>query len=225
MWVYQFMGEIKKIALFGPQGSGKGTQAVMLGKKLSIPVLATGEFFRQEIKKGSDLGKLAEKFIKQGKLVPDVITNRVAFDELSKKKYAKGFVLDGYPRNLNQLDFLEKDFGLDLIIQLEIGDRKVLKRLGGRRICPDCGAIYHIKNKPPLEKGVCDVCGGGLVIRDDDRPEAIKRRLDIYHSRTEPILEKYKKENKLIKIDATDPIEKITRNIMEKIKKHEQDLY
>lgn len=211
--------------MFGPQGSGKGTQAEMLAKNLSLKVLATGEFFRQEIRKDSKLGRLAEKFIKSGKLVPDVVTNRVVSDELERKKYKDGFILDGYPRNLNQLDFLEKNFGLDWIVQLDISDRKVLKRLGGRRVCPECGAIYHLKNKPSRKKDVCDVCGGGLVIRGDDRPEAIRRRLGIYHKQTEPILEKYREEKKLIKIDASDSIEKISGKILKQLKKHEQNIH
>jgi len=216
---YEFMRGIKKIALFGPQGSGKGTQAEMLAKKYKLNVLATGDFFRKEIKKGSDLGKLAKKFIEKGKLVPDVITNRVIFDELGQKKYLAGFILDGYPRNLNQLDFLEKNFGLDIIVQLHIDDKMVIKRLGGRRTCPNCGAIYHLENNPPKKDGICDICGADLVVRSDDRPEAIMRRLWIYHEQTEPILNKYAKEKKLIKIDAKPHIEKVYEKIIGQLEK------
>lgn len=208
------MRGIRKIVLFGPQGSGKGTQTEMLAKKYKFNILATGDFFRKEIREGSDLGNLAKKFIEKGKLVPDVVTNRVIFDELKQNKYSKGFILDGYPRNLNQLDFLEKNFGLDIIIQLDIDDKTVLKRLGGRRICPKCGAIYHLENKPPKEDGVCDNCGTKLAVRSDDRPESIKKRLGIYHGQTEPILSKYAKEKKLIKIDARPAIEKVFNKIV-----------
>jgi len=213
------MSRLFRVVLFGPQGSGKGTQAEMLAKKYKLNILATGEFFRKEIKNGSDLGKLAKKFIEKGRLVPDVVTNRVIFDELGEKKYSAGFILDGYPRNLNQLDFLEKNFGLDRIIQLDIDDKTVIKRLGGRRICPNCGAIYHLENKPPKKDGVCDVCGANLVTRSDDRPEAIMRRLWIYHEQTEPILDKYAKEKKLVKINAKSPIEKVFNKIIKQLDK------
>lgn len=214
------MKGLLKIVLFGPQGSGKGTQAEMLAKKYNLPTLSTGEVFRQEIKKQTELGKLAGDLINKGQLVPDEIINGIVLGELSTSKYQNGFILDGYPRNIKQLDVLEKNVGLGLAVFLEISDEEVQKRLAGRRICSGCGAIYNILNKPSREEGVCDLCGGKLITRDDDMPEAIDRRLQIYHAKTEPIINYYAEKGKLIKVDGIGPIEKVFENIvvgMEKI--------
>ena len=213
------MIKMLKIALFGAQGSGKGTQAEMLAKKYNLPVLSTGEVFRQEIKKQTELGKLADSLINRGHLVPDEITDKIVLGELAAPKYQNGFILDGYPRNMNQLTVLEKNIGLDLAILLEINDEEVQKRLAGRRVCPGCGAIYNVINKPPREEGVCDICGEKLIVRDDDKPEAIAKRLQIYHTETEPIVNYYEEKEKLIKVNGATPIEKVFDEIVKKLEK------
>ncbi|MFZ5364204.1 MAG: adenylate kinase family protein [Patescibacteria group bacterium] len=206
-----------KLGLFGPQGSGKGTQAEMLAKKYNLAILSTGEVFRQEIKKKTELGELAASLINHGRLVPDEITDKIVLAELFTPKYKNGFILDGYPRNTNQLEVLEKNIGLDWAILLEIGDEEVKKRLTSRRVCPKCGAIYNILNKPPRQNEICDACGESLVVRDDDKPEAITKRLQIYHTDTEPIIDYYKEKEKLIVVNGADPIEKVFGEIDKKL--------
>jgi adenylate kinase len=213
------MGDKLKIALFGPQGSGKGTQAEMLAEKYNLPVLSPGEIFRKEIKNKTELGKLADSFISGGQLVPDEITNKIVQGELAEPKYRAGFILDGYPRNMNQLVVLEKNVGLDFAIELAVSDGEVIKRLASRRVCSNCGAIYNILDKPPREEGICDLCGGRLEAREDDRPEAIGRRLAIYHQETEPVLDYYAGKKKLIEVEGFAPIEKVFKEIVEKLSK------
>jgi adenylate kinase len=208
-----------KLVLFGPQGSGKGTQAEKLSKKYNLPVLSTGDIFRKEIKNKTELGKLADSLINNGKLVPDEITDKIVFGELSKQKYRSGFILDGYPRNMNQLVFFEKNIGLDFAIELAVSDDEVVKRIAGRRVCSKCGETYNLLTKPPKQEGICDLCGGKLVTRDDDKPEAIVKRLQIYHQETEPILKFYAAKKKLIKIDAAGEIEEVFENIVGKLEK------
>ncbi len=208
-----------RIALFGPQGAGKGTQAEMLAKKYNLPVLSTGEVFRKEIKEQTELGKLASDLINRGQLVPDETTNGIVLGELRAPKYQNGFILDGYPRNMDQLAVLEKNISLDSAILLLISDKEVQKRLAGRRVCPNCGAIFNIINKPPKKDGVCDVCGGKLITRDDDKPEAIAKRLQIYHRETEPIINYYAGKEKLIEVDGSGTIEKVFEEIIEKLEK------
>lgn len=203
-----------KLALFGPQGSGKGTQAEMLAKKYDLPVLSTGDIFRSEIKKQTELGKLAESLINGGRLVPDEITNKIVLGELAKEKYKNGFILDGYPRNTDQLTSLEKNVGLDLAIELAVNDEEVVRRLASRRVCSKCGAIYNISNKPPRKEGVCDLCGGKIEAREDDKPEAIKKRLTIYHEETEPIIEYYSGKDKLKRVDGAESIQKVFEEIV-----------
>ncbi|MFA5128905.1 MAG: adenylate kinase [Patescibacteria group bacterium] len=210
------MGKLK-LALFGSQGSGKGTQAEMLAKKYNLEILSTGEVFRQEIKKQTELGRLAAALINKGQLVPDEITDKIVLGELATSKYQHGFILDGYPRNMNQLAVLEKNIGLDWAILLEINDDEVQKRLASRRVCPKCGAIYNILNKPPHRDELCDVCGEKLTARDDDKPEAIAKRLQIYHAETEPIINYYGKKEKIIRVNGVGPIEKVFAEIDNKL--------
>ncbi len=205
--------------MFGPQGSGKGTQAEMLAKKYNLPVLSTGDIFRREIKNQTEIGKLVESLINGGRLVPDEITDKIVLGELAKEKYKNGFILDGYPRNMNQLAALEKNIGLDWAIMLTISDEEVIKRLASRRVCSNCGAIYNVLNKPPRKEDVCDLCGGKLIMRDDDKPEAIKKRLAIFHTETEPVLAYYKDKNKLVEIIGAGSIEEVFEKIIEEIGK------
>ena len=165
------------------------------------------------------LQKLADSFIGKGQLVPDEITNKIIQGELAEPKYKGGFILDGYPRNMNQLVVLEKNVGLDFAIELAVSDEEVIKRLASRRVCSNCGAIYNILDKPPREEGICDLCGGRLEAREDDRPEAIGRRLAIYHQETEPVLDYYAGKKKLIEVEGFAPIEKVFKEIVEKLSK------
>lgn len=208
-----------KIVLFGPQGSGKGTQAEMLSKKYNLPILAPGEIFRKEIKDQTELGRLVASLINRGELVPDEITNKIVLNELAQEKYKNGFILDGYPRNIHQLERLEGLVHPTHVIELMSSDAEVIKRLGGRRICSKCGAIYHLKNKPPKIEGVCDICSGKLIMRDDDRPEVIKKRLEVYHQETEPVLNYYFEKKKLIRVNGEQSIEKVFEDIVAALEK------
>jgi len=214
------MPKMFKIVLFGPQGSGKGTQAELLGKKYHVPVLSPGEIFRREIKNQTEIGKSAESYLKQGKLVPDEITNKIVLVELVSEKYKDGFILDGYPRNMAQLEILEKSVHVTHAVELMVSDREVVSRLSGRLICPKCREIYHIQNKPPKEKGICDICGEKLYMRDDDKPETIKKRLEIYHQETEPLLNYYFEKKILIRVNGEQPIEKVFEDIVSELEKN-----
>jgi len=213
------MKNLLKIVLFGPAGSGKGTQAVMLSKKYDLPILAVGDIFRREIKNQTDLGKSIASMINRGQLIPDKITTQIVLKELAGEKYKNGFILDGYPRNIRQLEDLEKSLGVTHAIELMVSDNEAIKRLSNRRICSKCGAIYHLQNKPPKRNGVCDVCGGKLIVRDDDKLEAIKKRLEIYHQETEPILNYYFEKKKLIRVNGEQSIEKIFGDILAYLEK------
>jgi adenylate kinase len=205
------------IVLFGPQGSGKGTQAELLASKYNLPILATGDIFRREIKNETELGRKVTSLIKEGNLVPDEITNEIVLSELQKEKYKNGFILDGFPRNMIQLKELEKENALTHVFELEINDEEVIKRMGTRRICEKCGAIYSLGVKPPKQESVCDSCGGALILRGDDKPEAIQKRLDIYHKETEPVLNFYREKGRAIKINGARPIEKVFEDIVKAI--------
>lgn len=180
------------ILIFGAQGSGKGTQANLLSKKLKIPHITVGDIFRLMIKEQGELGKIVASYINKGKLAPNKITNKVVEERLKKSDVARGFILDGYPRNKVQADFLDKICKIDEVIEIKISDREAVKRIKDRRMCY-CGRTYHLKYNPPKKNGVCDDCGKKLYQRDDDKPKEIKERLKIYHQETEPIIAFYKK--------------------------------
>ncbi len=200
----------KKYIIMGPQGSGKGTQAKTLAAKLSLTHISTGELFRQTVLEGSELGKKVQQVIDQGILMPDDITNQLVADRISD---THGFILDGYPRNLAQAQFLDKISPGTKTIYLELNDDEAVERIAGRRSCPLCGAVYHIKYSPTREDGVCDKCGGNLVQRADDVPEVIRARLKTFHTQTEPLLDFYEKSGRLIRIDGTPPILDVTSNM------------
>ena len=213
----------KTIIIFsGPPGSGKGTQAEMLALKTGWKKISTGDLFRAEIAAGTKLGKLADKYLKAGKLVPDKIT--VTLVEQGLKQKATGFIFDGFPRNKKQLSelliifkkILKKD---DRVYALEVavGDKEVKQRLSQRRMCA-CGRVYHLVYNPPINAGVCDICGGKLFTRNDDKPKVIAHRLKVYHHEGEPLLDYFKKQSKLIKIDGERAIKVIHAEILEKLK-------
>jgi len=210
------------IIFFGPPGSGKGTQAEMLSKKTNWKKISIGDLFRAEIAAETKLGKLADKYIKNGKLVPDKIT--VSLVEQSLKQKASGFIFDGFPRNKKQLDDLLDIFKSifkksDRVyaIEVAVSDKEVKQRLSQRRMCA-CGKIYHLVYNPPINNGICDMCGGKLFVRNDDKPKIISGRLKVYHKQGEPILDYWQKQGKLIKIDGEQAIKKIHEEIVEKLK-------
>lgn len=213
----------KIIIFFGPPGSGKGTQAGMLAKKTDWKKISTGDLFRAEISAGTKLGKLADNYIKQGRLVPDKVT--VALVEASLKQKADGFIFDGFPRNKKQLNELLIIFKKILkkndqvyAIEVAVSDKEVRERLSQRRMCA-CGKVYHLVYNPPINPGICDICGGKLFVRNDDKPKVIAHRLKLYHAESELILDYWEKQGKLIKIDGEQAIKKIHDEIVAKLKK------
>lgn len=207
------------LVLIGPQGSGKGTQAKLLKDKLRIPHLSTGDMFRENIAKKTELGMKAEAIIDSGKLVPDEITTAMVKDRLSKADCKNGFILDGYPRNLEQAEALDGFADIDHVLEIHVPDNVSVKRLSSRWQCRKCGAIYGI-SLIPKKKGVCDKCNGELYQREDDRPEAIKKRLEIYHKETKPLIDYYRKKGILATIDGDQEVEKIFEDVEEVLEKH-----
>jgi len=199
------------IVLLGPPGVGKGTYAGILSKKYNIPHISTGQIFRDEIKKQSEIGKKVEGFIKKGDLVPDEITIEVV--KVRLKDCKKGFLLDGFPRTIPQAEALEKITKIDKVLNFVASEETIMERLSWRRTCGKCGAIYHLKNIPPKVDGICDKCGGKLYQRSDETPEAIKVRMKEYDRKTKPLIDFYKKKKLLANIDANYPYEQVDKII------------
>ncbi len=181
-----------KLILLGPPGAGKGTQAEILNKKLDVPTISTGNILRAAVKNGTPVGLRAKEYMDAGKLVPDEVIIGVITERLAEPDCQKGFILDGVPRTIPQAEALEKaGITFDAVVSLEISDEEIVERMGGRRVCTKCGAPYHIKNLPPKVEGVCDVCGGKLEARADDKPEVVRDRLTVYHKETAPLKDFY----------------------------------
>lgn len=206
----------KIILLMGPQGSGKGTQGEKLSALLGLPSLSVGNLLAAEGKKYTERGRLIGDLYHQGKLTPDHITKALVAETVAGPEYERGFLLDGYPRNLQQARDVDEMAKPTLAILFQLSDEEAVRRLSGRRICPQCKKIYHIEYNPPPANG-CP-CGGMPVQRPDDTPEALRQRLAIYHHDTEPVLDHYRQQNILIEIDATPPIEKVFESMMQKLK-------
>jgi adenylate kinase len=187
-----------KLILLGPPGAGKGTQAEILSRELSIPTISTGNILRAAVKNGTPVGLKAKEYMDAGKLVPDEVIIGVISERLAESDCAGGFILDGVPRTIPQAEALEKAGILfDKVISIEITDEEIVERMSGRRVCTVCGAPYHVTSKPPKKEGVCDACGGKLELRGDDRPEVVKDRLQVYHAETEPLKDFYGKRGLL----------------------------
>ena len=199
----------KNIILFGPQGSGKGTQAKLSSQKYSIPHISTGNIFRENIKNKTELGQQIESLINNGDLVPDEITNEIVKNRLNENDCKNGFILDGFPRNIKQAEYLNEFINIDLALEIWISDEEAVKRIGLRRTCPDCGAIYHLTHIIPKKEGLCDQCSTPLIIREDDKEKAIKKRLETYHKQTEALIEYYKKKEVSKKVDGMGSVENV----------------
>ena len=203
-----------KLILLGAPGAGKGTQAEILSRKLAIPAISTGNILRAAIKNGTEIGKMAQKFIDGGKLVPDDVIIGIVRERLAESDCADGFILDGFPRTIPQAEALENaGIDIDAAVSIEVSDETIVERMSGRRVCRECGATYHVVTKPPRKEGVCDLCGGELIIRADDTPETVKARLAVYHRETEPLTAFYAERGKLRLVNNASTIEGTTEEI------------
>ena len=203
-----------KIIMFGAPGAGKGTQAKMIADKYGVPHVSTGDIFRANIKNGTELGMEAKKYMDQGLLVPDELTVRILLDRVAQDDCKNGYVLDGFPRTIPQAEVLDSELTklgdhIDYAINVDVPDENIVKRMSGRRACLTCGATYHIEHVPPKKEGICDVCGSELVLRDDDKPETVKNRLNVYHEQTQPLIDFYTEKGVLKTVDGTVPMEEV----------------
>lgn len=211
-----------KLIFLGAPGAGKGTQAEILSAKLSIPTISTGNILRAAIKEGTKTGLEAKSYMDAGKLVPDSVIIGIVSQRLEQPDCAHGFILDGVPRTIGQAEALDKaGVRFDHVVSIEISDEEIEARMEGRRVCSKCGAPYHIKAKPPKQEGVCDSCGGPVVQRDDDKPETVRGRLQVYHSETEPLKDYYKEKGILNVVDNQPTIAGTTEVILEALGLHE----
>ena len=207
-----------KIIMLGAPGAGKGTQAKKIAEKYQIPHISTGDIFRANIKGGTELGMKAKTFMDQGMLVPDEITIGMLMDRIGQEDCINGYVLDGFPRTIPQAESLTKALAergekVDYAINVDVPDENIINRMSGRRACLGCGATYHITFNPPVKEGICDTCGQELVLRDDDKPETVKKRLDVYHEQTAPLIAHYKEAGSLHEIDGTQDIKVVFEEI------------
>lgn len=209
-----------KIIMLGAPGAGKGTQAKQIADKYSIPHISTGDIFRANLKAGTELGKKAKEYMDQGLLVPDELTCDLVMDRIAQDDCKNGFVLDGFPRTIPQAEALDAALTkinqkMDYAIDVDVPDENIINRMSGRRACLNCGATYHIVSIPTKVEGVCDRCGNQVVLRDDDQPETVKKRLDVYHAQTQPLIDYYQKQGILKSVDGTQPMESVFGSIVE----------
>ena len=203
-----------KIIMLGAPGAGKGTQAKMIADKYGVPHISTGDIFRANIKNGTELGMEAKTYMDQGLLVPDELVVDLVVDRVNQDDCENGYVLDGFPRTIPQAEVLDSELTklgdhIDYAINVDVPDENIVKRMSGRRACLTCGATYHIEHVPPKKEGICDVCGSELVLRDDDKPETVKNRLNVYHEQTQPLIDFYTEKGVLKTVDGTVPMEEV----------------
>jgi len=206
------------LILLGAPGAGKGTQAELLVEKLSIPAISTGNMLREAMRSGTELGKKAKQYMDEGSLVPDELILGIVADRVAQPDCSNGFILDGVPRTLAQAEALEeKGVRIDHVISIEVDDSEIEGRMTGRRVCGKCGASYHVAAHPPKTEGICDHCGGELIIRKDDTPETVRHRLEVYHASTEVLKDFYAKLGRLRKVNGSQSIEGANEDILKAI--------
>ena len=211
-----------KIIMLGAPGAGKGTQAKKLADKFGIPHISTGDIFRANIKNGTDLGKKAKEYMDKGALVPDELTIDLVMDRLAQPDCEHGYILDGFPRTINQAEKLTEALSthggeIDYAVNVDVPDASIVHRMAGRRVCPACGASFHVEHIPPKKEGICVRCGAELIIRDDDKEETVMHRLSVYHAQTSPLIEYYGAKNLVVDIDGTMPVDDVFNAIVEKV--------
>ena len=209
-----------KIIMLGEPGAGKGKQAKKIAAKYGIPHISTGDIFRANIKNGTELGKKAKTYMDQGLLVPDELVVDLVVDRVNQDDCTNGYVLDGFPRTIPQAEALTEALEkmgqkVDFAIDVNVPDENIVKRMGGRRACVTCGATYHMVYAPTKKEGICDTCGGELILRDDDKPETVQKRLNVYHDQTQPLIDYYTSQGILRTVDGTVDIDDVFRAITE----------
>ena len=209
-----------KVVMLGAPGAGKGTQAKKIAAKYNIPHISTGDIFRANIKNGTELGKKAETYMDQGLLVPDELVVDLVVDRVNQEDCADGYVLDGFPRTIPQAEALTKALAsqgqkLDYASDVDVPDENIVRRMSGRRACVGCGATYHLEYAPTKKEGICDVCGGELILRDDDKPETVEKRLGVYHEQTQPLIDYYTNAGILKRVDGTVDIEEVFQAVVQ----------
>ena len=208
-----------KIIMLGAPGAGKGTQAKKIAAKYNIPHISTGDIFRANIKNGTELGKKAKTDLDQGLLVPDELVVDLVVDRVNQNDCENGYVLDGFPRTIPQAEALTKALAalgqkVDYAIDVDVPDENIVRRMSGRRACVGCGATYHVVYAPTKKEGICDTCGGELILRDDDKPETVQKRLNVYHEQTQPLIDYYTEAGILRAVDGTVDIEDVFQSIV-----------
>ena len=209
-----------KIIMLGAPGAGKGTQAKMIAEKCGIPHISTGDIFRANIKNGTELGAKAKEYMDKGLLVPDELVCDLVVDRIQQADCEKGYILDGFPRTIPQAEALEAALNaieqkLDYAIDIDVPDENIINRMSGRRACVGCGATYHVVFNPTKVEGKCDVCGESLILRDDDKPETVKKRLDVYHTQTQPLIDYYTRQGVLKTVDGTRDLNEVFQEIVD----------
>ena len=204
-----------KLILLGAPGAGKGTQAEIISEKYSIPTISTGNIIRAALKEGTEMGLRAKAYTEKGELVPDEVVIGIIRERLSMGDCENGFILDGFPRTIPQAQALDSmGIAIDAALSIEVADSEIVKRMSGRRVCPACGASYHVEYKKPKKDGVCDACGQSLIMRPDDEPRTVLNRLKVYHDQTEPLKDYYKSQNKLIEVAGRDEVADTTAAVI-----------
>lgn len=208
-----------KIIMLGAPGAGKGTQAKKIAAKYQIPHISTGDIFRANIKNGTELGKKAKTYMDEGLLVPDELVVDLVVDRVQQEDCKNGYVLDGFPRTIPQAEALDKALAglgekMDYAINVEVPDENIVSRMSGRRACVGCGATYHIVHAPTKVENICDTCGGELILRDDDKPETVLKRLGVYHEQTQPLIQYYTDKDILVEVDGTVDLEDVFKAIV-----------
>ncbi|MCI8624965.1 MAG: adenylate kinase [Lachnospiraceae bacterium] len=208
-----------KIIMLGAPGAGKGTQAKKIAERYGLPHVSTGDIFRANIKNGTELGMEAKKYMDQGMLVPDELTVKILLDRVAQEDCKNGYILDGFPRTIPQAEVLDKaltELGdkIDYAVNVHVPDENIVNRMSGRRACVSCGGTYHVVYAPTKKEGICDACGGELILRDDDKPETVQKRLAVYHEQTQPLIDFYQNKGILVEVDGTKEMAEVFEAIV-----------